>query len=464
MNPQLMTVSLTHAYEMVTTPIASASGATTNFLSTYVHMDTTAFDGTVTYAFEVVATNSNTTTDYVVSLYDIDGGHCVDLTVPHNTTTNTRIRTSFTPIHTGDEDYFIRTPSTASTSQVKVFAARLIISQVGATKTRLQIPLTTNNYAMTPVTADTAIMTTTSTSFVAITNKYCYAIWEYIAANWATVAQFRIEAVTKSSNASGTTTTSLNGGANTGTLSGAGTTVLISASTFQASYLTDGTAYAVQLKSSSSSYTASLYQANLYVDLSTISKAEIRQRIHAGISAATTGVATSGAGNRVLIDSIDNINSTFIEATGFCTTNGTALNVADMGTVDVSGTPSIITGSTINFNSGTDALVQMTPLSAPPTVGDRLYGESVTTAAAKTCGGMNIVYKSIVPNPVSITGASNSTSSTSGNLRLTSSINSKSESTSNTSANLRLCQHITGTVTSTSSTSGSLTDTPCYWK
>ena len=414
-----MTMNLTHAYEMITTPIASSTSAT-NFLSTYIHMDTTAFDGAVSYYFEIVATNANTTNDYTVLLMDVDGSTNATATVPKSTTTPTRIRVGpFTPTYPGDETYFVKTALTASASNVKVYSARLIIKQVGATKTRVQIPLTTNNYAMTPVTADTAIMTTTSVSYVAITNQYRYALWKYVAANWSVVGNLMFEAVTKSSSASYTASASLNGIANTA-VGRAATTVYVTQSTFATSDLADGTAYAVQVKSSSTSGTCSLYQANLYVNLSTITKMEVRQRIHAGISAATTGVATSGQGNRALMDTIDNIASTQVEATGFCTTNGTAINVADMGTVDVSGTPSVLTNSTINFNSGTDAIVTNT-LAAVPTVNERLYAESITTAAAKTVGGINLLH---IINAITLTnlGAATVTgqSAVSGTLTKTS--------------------------------------------
>ena len=410
--------NLTHGYEMISTPIASSTGAV-SFSSTYIHLDTTAFDGTVTYNFEIVATNSNTTTAYSVLLCNSEGTTIGTAPVPASTTNPTRIRVTATGFLAGDDTYYIKTPATSVASQVKVYTARIIISQTNATKTRVQIPLTTNNYALTPVTADTALMTSTSITFVNLTNAYEYAMWKYTAANWTNVGSFILEAVTKSSNASGITSLSLNGIANT-TATKTGTTLYVAQDTFNTTDLADGTSYKLQIKSNSASYTTSFYQANIYVNLSTIGNMEVRQRVHGGISAATTGVATSGSYSRVLIDTINNVNATYAESTGFCADNGTALNIADMGTVDVLGTPTILTGSTINFNSASDAVVT-SQLASNPTATHRLQGESVTTTNAKTIGGLTLLYLIVYPfDPgiASSTGTSVVSSNDSTGIRL----------------------------------------------
>ena len=432
--------NLTHGYEMISTPIASSTGAV-SFSSTYIHLDTTAFDGTVTYNFEIVATNSNTTTAYSVLLCNTEGTTIGTAPVPASTTNPTRIRVTATGFLAGDDAYYIKAPATSVASQVKVYTARIIISQTNATKTRVQIPLTTNNYALTPVTADTALMTSTSITFVNLTNAYEYAMWKYTAANWTNVGSFILEAVTKSSNASGITSVSLNGIANT-TATKTGTTLYVAQDTFNTTDLADGTSYKLQIKSNSASYTTSFYQANIYVNLSTIGKMEVRQRVHGGISAATTGVATSGSYSRVLIDTINNVNATYAESTGFCADNGTALNIADMGTVDVLGTPTILTGSTINFNSASDAVVT-SQLASNPTATHRLQGESVTTTNAKTIGGLTLLYLIVYPFDLGIASSTGT-----------------SVVSSNDSTGIRLNERLLGSNTaSVSTTSGNLTDT-----
>ncbi len=102
-------------------------------------LNTDDYDGTVTYELDIVARNTDMV-DHVVSIVDAANASCGDITVPAATAARTRLRTTFTPTP-GANIYRLKLPGTTTTSLVQVSAARIVVRQIGATRTRLYYPL-----------------------------------------------------------------------------------------------------------------------------------------------------------------------------------------------------------------------------------------------------------------------------------------------------------------------------------
>lgn len=101
-------------------------------------LDTTQYDGVVTYNFEIVATNVGAgVTVYLVDSNDVVVG---SIAVPGGTASEKRFRNTFTP-NAGADNYRLALPATGTTNDLKIYSARLLINQVNATKTKLYFPL-----------------------------------------------------------------------------------------------------------------------------------------------------------------------------------------------------------------------------------------------------------------------------------------------------------------------------------
>src|SRR3990172_7454710 len=139
---------------------------TTSGVTTSVQLDTSKYNGTVTYYFEALAKNTNVSSSRTVLL---SGGVTnPSLTIPANTTSYTLFRTTFTPDSTLNE-YFVN-GGEASGSDVTVKAARIIIIQNATPITKTETQIEIGNESNTLTTTDTPL-----------TNpKY----WKYTAANW----------------------------------------------------------------------------------------------------------------------------------------------------------------------------------------------------------------------------------------------------------------------------------------
>jgi hypothetical protein len=132
-------------YELCDTGAASNT-STTFFHRCGIKLDTNDFDGdSVTYEFEISAGNSNVANPYKVYLTNEDNTvNLAEVTIPANTA-RTRQKIAFTPT-VGSNNYRLKTEATAAGNNSKVYLARILISQVQATKTKIFIPLGGNDY------------------------------------------------------------------------------------------------------------------------------------------------------------------------------------------------------------------------------------------------------------------------------------------------------------------------------
>jgi fibronectin type 3 domain-containing protein len=134
----LVTMNLQSAIELMDRGVASDQVPVT-FERTRTSLDTNAYDGTVTYGFEVVALNADAAS-YSVQLLDTSNVSVATLVVPANTYSPTRIRVVFTPTP-GANEYRIALPASTTLEALALLSGRIIVTQTNATKTKLYIPL-----------------------------------------------------------------------------------------------------------------------------------------------------------------------------------------------------------------------------------------------------------------------------------------------------------------------------------
>jgi fibronectin type 3 domain-containing protein len=109
------------------------------FDRTRTTLDPTAYDGTVTYEFEVVVSNSDSAIQ-TIEIVDNSGASKGTLAVPANTTSATRIRSTFIP-NASMDDYRLYLPATPAPGQLQILSARMLVTQTGASKTKIYFPL-----------------------------------------------------------------------------------------------------------------------------------------------------------------------------------------------------------------------------------------------------------------------------------------------------------------------------------
>lgn len=143
---------------------AMSSGlAGTNFLRTQTSLNTTNYDGTVTYNFSVVATNTDSVV-HTVQLVDSNFTSVATIDVPGSTTQATRLSVAFTP-DAGLMQYTVKLAGTSSAGQLVVDSARVLVNQTNATKTMIYIPLLSTSVPASNADASAPVYTTSSTSY-----------------------------------------------------------------------------------------------------------------------------------------------------------------------------------------------------------------------------------------------------------------------------------------------------------
>ncbi len=193
-----MGLNLEVPIEMLDYGAVKASTGAITFNKSSVTLNPDDYDGSPTFYFEVVATNGNTTNDYAVNLMQ-GGSSLASVTITHGTgTTPTRYaRVEFTPT-AGDNTYQIQIAATGASTDVKVYAARIIVVQTNATKTRIQIPLLNATYSGSAADGTTSnqMFSTTGTNWG---GGPAYAAWwkreDVNIGNYAATNPFRLEVV-----------------------------------------------------------------------------------------------------------------------------------------------------------------------------------------------------------------------------------------------------------------------------
>lgn len=259
-----------------------------------------------TYRWDVVADNTNTSTDYTIYLVD-SAGVVVDdsaITIPANTTTTKRFSVEFTP-NDGADNYRLRIPATPTASQIKVHSSRIIVEQYKAVATKIYIPLGASD-ALTDTSSDTGgqFSSTTSASFIqpVVNNYYQFTRND---SNYDAVASgtpWTLETLSSTSNSAGTATVALFDKANNLQIPEATTTVTgtTAISLRQVSFSSSATNFdngdvlEARIRSSSTSYTTKVFKAGLWLRLKFLRKTEVPFRLvtrRSGTTSVTMGDA-----------------------------------------------------------------------------------------------------------------------------------------------------------------------------
>jgi hypothetical protein len=391
------TASLEVPIEMVDYGISSTTSPLL-FFRTYTSLNTADYDGTDSFAFEIVAYNSDTVSRNV-SLVDELGATLTSIPVSSGAS-SLRIRSAFTP-DTGIGLYRVKLDATTSNDQLRVESARLIVTQVGATKTKIYVPLVnrqTIDYAHTD--NATGLDTTTSTTLTQATATY-YSIWTLTAGafgNLDATAPYTLEAVLSSSNAAGTASAALynrtGSTAVTGaqvSASGSTTPQLVTASfTATAAGLTVGNDFDLRIESSSASYTTYLARAGLWIKLTNLYRGEVYYRADRSHGNIATSYFTD---ERLDLHASYFSNPTLLlEATGSNTTASAATYLLyDDGSNDTgSAGATTVTGATITFPT---AKGRVRSSAFTVTDGDRFIGQFSKTAGTDAVTNALVVFQ-----------------------------------------------------------------------
>ncbi|MGZ3803610.1 MAG: hypothetical protein ACXVB4_05335 [Pseudobdellovibrionaceae bacterium] len=133
-------VNLEVPIEMVDHGLASQT-TTLAFSRSSTNLNTSDYDGQLTYSFEIVVANTDTT-QRNVSLVNSAGDVMANIPVsPVGSPSNPqRFLTTFIPTP-GANTYRVQLEGTTSTGQVALYESRIRVQQIGATKTKIYIPL-----------------------------------------------------------------------------------------------------------------------------------------------------------------------------------------------------------------------------------------------------------------------------------------------------------------------------------
>lgn len=345
--------------EMTDVGLASNTGAIT-FNRTRTSLNTSDYvSQSNEYSFEIVATNTNTTSSYTVSLVNSAGANITDsiIQIPANTLNPTRFRVVFTPT-SGSNNYRVRINASAVANQVIVHSAKMIVSQYRATASKIYIPLTQGNFNS-PSNLDTnaaAIASFTTSAYVALTAGTA-SYWNKVPANYDAILTtatdaFTLEAVLSSTATNRTSSVGLFNRtlATPAVVTGAeaafaGTTITMIQKTFanNAVNFTDNNQFELRGKNSHNNGTSYLYKAGLWVKLNYLKRAEIYHRL--ALRRSTVSTSSAMTHGRFLWESSEWSNpSVFLEINGSGATSSAYL--VDNGASDSSQSGTSVSGST----------------------------------------------------------------------------------------------------------------------
>lgn len=157
-------LNFTHAIELLDRGIASIAGMPTIFDRSKTSFNTLDYNGTVTYRFEIVAVNTDSSPREV---YLVDGsGIKATMSVPAFTSDPLRLETSFTATN-GAQVWRLQMEGTTNNEDLKVTQARVLVRQENASRSRIYIPLLSSSLAPTSNDYTGSVVSTTATTLFA---------------------------------------------------------------------------------------------------------------------------------------------------------------------------------------------------------------------------------------------------------------------------------------------------------
>lgn len=390
------TADLEVPIEMVDYTLSSSAASAILFERSRTSLTPSDYDGTVSYYFEVVGQNTDSVTRSV-ALVDAFGTTVATASLPSGTTSR-RVRTTFSP--SGSNNNFrLQLDRTTSNDQLQVQAARMLVNQQNATKTRIYIPLLhrqASDIARTD--SATGVDVTTSTTYVTPTSDR-YGYWTKNSSAWLNLASgtpWTLEAVLSTSNAAGTASIALyNRNAATIVTASEATVTATTAQQLVSKSFADSAAgfndtavFDVRIRSSSVSYTTYVARAGLWVNLNNIVRGEVYYRIDRQRANLATTIFAQG---RALLTAVNFSTPAFyFEGTGYNTiASGSGYSLENHGSNEVGNTSTTtVTGSTVTFGT-TKARVRSAAFNI--TNGDRYIGRHIRTAGTSALTNANVV-------------------------------------------------------------------------
>ncbi len=136
-------MDLTVPVELLDRPVSSNSMTPQIFNRSSTRFNTQEFDGSITYTFEIVASNVDIDPKSV-TLVDESDATLATISIPAGTSDPTRFIQSFSPPG-GAQLWRVQLEQTSFDEELLVTQARVLVNQVDATKTALYFPLLSSN-------------------------------------------------------------------------------------------------------------------------------------------------------------------------------------------------------------------------------------------------------------------------------------------------------------------------------
>lgn len=288
-------------------PAGSTTSAVNLARSEFV-LTTTDYDN-ATYQLEVVYMNSQAATSETLNIRNVtDAANITGPTLAQNISTPTRVVASFTPV-TGTKTYRLQIPATASNDQVKIFAARIIVTQTeGMTKTRVMYPLIGNPTDQTS-NSNTANVDLTTSATATQGNADKYSIFKLDLGKLANIAgtnPYSLEIVGRGSSLGTVIKAALynrrtgNKVANSEITGISGTTIATQTANWSTdTEWIDGDTYELRIWRSAGTGNAEVHAARLYIRLNTVTKLQTWYRMNKQF---VTGVNFTVDHGRVYVD------------------------------------------------------------------------------------------------------------------------------------------------------------------
>lgn len=350
------------------------------FERTRTSLDTGYYDGTVSYALEINAVN-NDVNPQTVSLIDTAGNVITSIAVAPATNPSYRSRIVFTPV-AGASDYRIRLSATANAQDLQVLSARILVTQVGASRTRLYIPLLANQLGVANGDQSAPIESSSSLTFAPLSSTTIYAKNVRAYSKPAATNAFELETLVAASGGATASVTLLNETRNSPVIATqayfTNATIGMALSPFSEGTTffdtgNEGDHYSVTIRCEwpcPAGGDAKLYKAGLWVTLDHLKQVEIPFRLGLGVN-AWADVVDQSERTRIDLTAFSNPSVSFQAVGSVSMLSPVTIDLMSLGTSDQGiGSLSAVPSSTLSFNlSGKD--IQRSPAGLSITGGDR---------------------------------------------------------------------------------------------
>ena len=354
-------VNLEVPIELLDVGASSQTGPLT-FSRSRTSLNTSDYDGVVSFSFEVITTNNSTATKNIY-LVDSSGTALANVVVPPGTSVPTRMRVGFNPT-IGANDYRIKLDGTINLDELNAYVARILVKQVGATQTKIYVPMT-GGYAANAIDTDDSTAASDGSIYgTGIYNQnasYYFSLWKKNNSAFSQLAPanpYTFEAVLSTSTANSTTASASLFNYTTGNQIFASevTTTSASPSLVSISFSDSAANFAnlddieVRVKNSGANSGSWIYRSGIWIKLTNLTHAEVYYR-YSKLIWLNSSHQLQYQWNMVLLDkSLFDSPMIYNEGSGYVTalTTPCMTDIFDIGLND-SGTTGSSTNSSIAF-------------------------------------------------------------------------------------------------------------------